>query len=187
MAAYWREAQRRLCQMLVASSHQRLQGRCAMFTRHMFAGWRRAAGGRRHCSEAVSLACCRLFYASQHARLLCHCSGQPTRAASGMERRAVLLQPPRAHRLQVGWLPAALRLLTQACKLQLSWWPLVVAHNSHAPLTACCSGPTSPSAKRVTLRTLRDKYRRGEPISMVTAYDYPSAVHVSPAAPGSSL
>ena len=42
----------------------------------------------------------------------------------------------------------------------------------------CCSGPSSPSPKRVTLRTLRDKYMRGEPISMVTAYDYPSAVHV---------
>ena len=42
-----------------------------------------------------------------------------------------------------------------------------------------CSGPSAPSPKRVTLRTLRDKYRRGEPISMVTAYDYPSAVHVS--------
>lgn len=41
-----------------------------------------------------------------------------------------------------------------------------------------CSGPSSPSPKRVTLRTLRDKYVRGEPISMVTAYDYPSAVHV---------
>lgn len=45
--------------------------------------------------------------------------------------------------------------------------------------TLRCSGPAAPSAKRVTLRTLREKYKRGEPISMVTAYDYPSAVHVS--------
>ena len=45
-------------------------------------------------------------------------------------------------------------------------------------LPPCCSGPSSPSPKRVTLRTLREKYMRGEPISMVTAYDYPSAVHV---------
>lgn len=35
--------------------------------------------------------------------------------------------------------------------------------------------------RRVTLRTLRGQYERGEPISMVTAYDYPSAVHVDEA------
>jgi ketopantoate hydroxymethyltransferase len=40
------------------------------------------------------------------------------------------------------------------------------------------TGPVSPSPKRVTLRTLRQKYESGEGISMVTAYDYPSAVHV---------
>ena len=33
--------------------------------------------------------------------------------------------------------------------------------------------------KRITLKTLRSMYAKGEPISMVTAYDYPSAVHVS--------
>jgi hypothetical protein len=44
------------------------------------------------------------------------------------------------------------------------------------------SGPKSPSPKRVTLKTLRTKYAKGEPISMLTAYDYPSAVHVSHAA-----
>lgn len=31
----------------------------------------------------------------------------------------------------------------------------------------------------MTLRTLRSKYEKGQPITMVTAYDYPSAVHVS--------
>lgn len=31
---------------------------------------------------------------------------------------------------------------------------------------------------RVTLRVLGEKYRKHEPITMVTAYDYPSAVHV---------
>lgn len=41
------------------------------------------------------------------------------------------------------------------------------------------SGPKEPTVKSVTLRTLRAKYERGEPISMATAYDYPSAVHVS--------
>ncbi|KAJ4752477.1 3-methyl-2-oxobutanoate hydroxymethyltransferase [Rhynchospora pubera] len=40
--------------------------------------------------------------------------------------------------------------------------------------------PQSPS-QRVTLANLRQKHARGEPISMVTAYDYPSAVHVDQA------
>eukprot|EP00171_Calliarthron_tuberculosum_P010750 IDg10750t1 len=38
--------------------------------------------------------------------------------------------------------------------------------------------------RRVTLRTLRDKYKRGEPITMVTAYDYASGVHVDTAGGG---
>jgi 3-methyl-2-oxobutanoate hydroxymethyltransferase len=49
---------------------------------------------------------------------------------------------------------------------------------SNLPLDTVYGGPTAPNPKRVTLRTLDAKYRRGEPISMVTAYDYPSAVHV---------
>ncbi|KAI8472039.1 MAG: ketopantoate hydroxymethyltransferase [Monoraphidium minutum] len=43
------------------------------------------------------------------------------------------------------------------------------------------SGPREPAVKSVTLRTLRAKYDKGEPISMATAYDYPSAVHVDQA------
>lgn len=39
------------------------------------------------------------------------------------------------------------------------------------------SGP----ARRVTLRTLRGKYERGKPITMVTAYDYASGAHVDAA------
>lgn len=50
---------------------------------------------------------------------------------------------------------------------------------SNQPETAVYSGPTTPSPKRFTLRQLRAKYRSGTPITMVTAYDYPSAVHVS--------
>ncbi|KAF5826035.1 ketopantoate hydroxymethyltransferase-domain-containing protein, partial [Dunaliella salina] len=49
------------------------------------------------------------------------------------------------------------------------------------PENAVYSGPTSPSPRRVTLRTLRSKYQQGVPISMATAYDYPSAVHVDQA------
>ncbi|EHA8588675.1 3-methyl-2-oxobutanoate hydroxymethyltransferase 2, mitochondrial [Cocos nucifera] len=37
--------------------------------------------------------------------------------------------------------------------------------------------PQSPS-QRVTVNHLRQKHRRGDPITMVTAYDYPSAVHI---------
>uniref|UniRef100_A0A0E0BZ98 3-methyl-2-oxobutanoate hydroxymethyltransferase n=1 Tax=Oryza meridionalis TaxID=40149 RepID=A0A0E0BZ98_9ORYZ len=40
---------------------------------------------------------------------------------------------------------------------------------------------SSAAARHVTLATLRGKHRRGEPISMVTAYDYPSGVHVDAA------
>eukprot|EP00882_Tetradesmus_deserticola_P032530 GHRQ01036972.1.p1 GENE.GHRQ01036972.1~~GHRQ01036972.1.p1 ORF type:complete len:204 (-),score=39.55 GHRQ01036972.1:22-633(-) len=40
------------------------------------------------------------------------------------------------------------------------------------------AGPQPPK-KAVTLRTLRAKYDRKQPICMATAYDYPSAVHVS--------
>lgn len=39
----------------------------------------------------------------------------------------------------------------------------------------------SSAARRVTVTTLRGKHRRGEPITVVTAYDYPSAVHVDSA------
>ncbi|CAD6233561.1 unnamed protein product [Miscanthus lutarioriparius] len=39
----------------------------------------------------------------------------------------------------------------------------------------------SAAARRVTVTTLRGKHRRGEPITDVTAYDYPSAVHVDSA------
>ncbi len=38
--------------------------------------------------------------------------------------------------------------------------------------------PASPTPKKVTVRTLWRKKQRGEPITMLTAYDYPSAVAV---------
>ncbi|KAL8534809.1 hypothetical protein ACS0TY_010734 [Phlomoides rotata] len=37
--------------------------------------------------------------------------------------------------------------------------------------------PQNPN-QRVTLTNLRQKHKKGEPISMVTAYHYPSAVHL---------
>ncbi|PPD87494.1 hypothetical protein GOBAR_DD15548 [Gossypium barbadense] len=40
--------------------------------------------------------------------------------------------------------------------------------------------PQTPN-QRVTLNQLRQKYKKGEPITMVTAYDYPSAVHLDTA------
>ena len=46
------------------------------------------------------------------------------------------------------------------------------------PENTVYGGPTAPLPKRVTLRTIQSKYKKQEPISMVTAYDYPSAVHV---------
>ncbi|XP_028769235.1 3-methyl-2-oxobutanoate hydroxymethyltransferase 1, mitochondrial [Neltuma alba] len=53
---------------------------------------------------------------------------------------------------------------------------------SNVPENTVYSGPTSQSSiKRVTLTYLRQKHRRGEPITMVTAYDYPSAVHLDTA------
>ncbi|GJN05564.1 hypothetical protein PR202_ga23205 [Eleusine coracana subsp. coracana] len=47
--------------------------------------------------------------------------------------------------------------------------------------SAAANGQPQQEARRVTLATLRGKYRRGEPITMVTAYDYSSAVHVDSA------
>ncbi|XP_030473364.1 3-methyl-2-oxobutanoate hydroxymethyltransferase 1, mitochondrial-like [Syzygium oleosum] len=50
---------------------------------------------------------------------------------------------------------------------------------SNVPENAVYGGPKPQSpAKRVTLTHLRQKHRRGEPITVVTAYDYPSAVHL---------
>ena len=51
---------------------------------------------------------------------------------------------------------------------------------SNLPEATVYSGPQDQERiKRITLRTIRQKFLKGEPLSMVTAYDYPSAVHVS--------
>ncbi|KAK3692293.1 3-methyl-2-oxobutanoate hydroxymethyltransferase [Podospora appendiculata] len=50
-------------------------------------------------------------------------------------------------------------------------------HSSHSPMG---TPPTNPR-KKVTIGTLRSMHRRGEPITMITAHDFPSA-HVADAA-----
>ncbi|KAK1412220.1 hypothetical protein QVD17_33280 [Tagetes erecta] len=53
---------------------------------------------------------------------------------------------------------------------------------SNIPENTVYGGPKPQNPdKRVTLTTLRTKHKKGEPITMVTAYDYPSAVHLDTA------
>ncbi|KAL5057608.1 hypothetical protein RYX36_029212 [Vicia faba] len=52
---------------------------------------------------------------------------------------------------------------------------------SNLPENTVYSGPT-PQTQRVTLSQLRQKHKNSQPITMVTAYDYPSAVHLDMAA-----
>ncbi|MBA0645159.1 hypothetical protein Goklo_013288 [Gossypium klotzschianum] len=53
---------------------------------------------------------------------------------------------------------------------------------SNVPENTVYGGPKSQTPnQRVTLNQLRQKYKKGEPITMVTAYDYPSAVHLDTA------
>ncbi|KAL4922435.1 3-methyl-2-oxobutanoate hydroxymethyltransferase PanB [Aspergillus aurantiobrunneus] len=52
-----------------------------------------------------------------------------------------------------------------------------VRHSSHSPLSAASVNPR----KKVTVQTLRNLYKKGEPIAMLSAHDFPSA-HVAEAA-----
>ncbi|XP_058225742.1 3-methyl-2-oxobutanoate hydroxymethyltransferase 1, mitochondrial-like isoform X1 [Rhododendron vialii] len=53
---------------------------------------------------------------------------------------------------------------------------------SNVPENTVYGGPTTQNPnQRVTLTHLKQKHRKGEPITMVTAYDYPSAVHLDTA------
>lgn len=47
-------------------------------------------------------------------------------------------------------------------------------HSSHSPL----GSSSTPSRKKVTLGTLRSMHKKNEPITMITAHDFPSA-HVA--------
>jgi len=53
---------------------------------------------------------------------------------------------------------------------------------SNVPENTVYGGPKLQNPdQRVTLAHLRQKHRNGEPITMVTAYDYPSSVHLDAA------
>lgn len=53
---------------------------------------------------------------------------------------------------------------------------------SNVPENSVYGGPKPQNPnQRVTLTHLRQKYKKGEPITMVTAYDYPSGVHLDQA------
>jgi len=71
--------------------------------------------------------------------------------------------------LLLAWPVARRRLLSNLPDSTVYWGPRPHPQESAA------------AARRVTLATLRGKHRRGEPISMVTAYDYSSAVHLDSA------
>ncbi|PON68028.1 Ketopantoate hydroxymethyltransferase [Parasponia andersonii] len=50
---------------------------------------------------------------------------------------------------------------------------------SNIPENTVYGGPTAQTLnERVTLAHLRQKHKKGQPITVVTAYDYPSAVHL---------
>ncbi|XP_022735270.1 3-methyl-2-oxobutanoate hydroxymethyltransferase 2, mitochondrial-like isoform X2 [Durio zibethinus] len=53
---------------------------------------------------------------------------------------------------------------------------------SNLPENTVYGGPKPQTTdQRVTLNQLKQKYRKGEPITVVTAYDYPSGVHLDTA------
>ncbi|XWS76962.1 hypothetical protein CRYUN_Cryun01aG0223200 [Craigia yunnanensis] len=53
---------------------------------------------------------------------------------------------------------------------------------SHVPENTVYGGPKpQTSDQRFILNQLKQKYKKGEPITVVTAYDYPSAVHLDTA------
>ncbi|KAK9074269.1 hypothetical protein SSX86_006866 [Deinandra increscens subsp. villosa] len=60
--------------------------------------------------------------------------------------------------------------------------PNYLRRMSNMPEDTVYGGPKPQNPdERVTLTTLRKKHRKGEAITMVTAYDYPSAVHLDTA------
>lgn len=64
--------------------------------------------------------------------------------------------------------------LTAAASLCISRSQCQTRQSSHSPLGI----PTAPQRKKVTINTLRDLHQKDEPITMITAHDFPSA-HVA--------
>uniref|UniRef100_A0A0D9UYH8 3-methyl-2-oxobutanoate hydroxymethyltransferase n=1 Tax=Leersia perrieri TaxID=77586 RepID=A0A0D9UYH8_9ORYZ len=110
------------------------------------------------------------------------------------------LLTPRVHLNNSGFFPPSSIISPSSLSRQLRCTP--PPHHSRVSRRATSNGAPAPSPappepaavygggganqqaaapRRVTLATLRGKHRRGEPISMVTAYDYPSGVHVDAA------
>ncbi|CAJ2661191.1 unnamed protein product [Trifolium pratense] len=73
-----------------------------------------------------------------------------------------------------------LRSILRTTTLHHSFLQKHIRPMSNLPENTVYSGPTSQN-KRVTLSQLRQKYRNSVPITVVTAYDYPSAVHLDTA------
>ena len=189
MAAYWRDAQRRLAGLVLSGAAHRAGQRggtcgrpvsgapaaphppptvvCAV--RSISETLPAACGARWHSNvpEAAVYRCALAPPAAPQLCILhccCLCSACQAVANAAMELSSTTTCACAAAHPAGCTLCPALSPPLQPCRLNRCLPP--------------CSGPSSPSPKRVTLRTLRDKYVRGEPISMVTAYDYPSAVHV---------
>lgn len=59
--------------------------------------------------------------------------------------------------------------------------PALLRRFSSKPESSIYGGPKVAGPQRETLRSLRKKYLEGKKLTMVTAYDYPSAVHVDQA------
>ncbi|KAL5974933.1 3-methyl-2-oxobutanoate hydroxymethyltransferase 1, mitochondrial [Asimina triloba] len=69
-------------------------------------------------------------------------------------------------------------------KRSISGWSLCgrIMMMSNVPENTVYGGPKPQTPnQRVTLKHLQQKHAKGEPITMVTAYDYPSAVHLDQA------
>ncbi|CRG84487.1 3-methyl-2-oxobutanoatehydroxymethyltransferase [Talaromyces islandicus] len=91
----------------------------------------------------------------------------------------------------VGALTTSLRMLNRPCTTKLAgelslmrpcWAPLATAttpgsisqvrYSAHAPMD---TSPRAAARKPVTITSLRSMYKKGEPIAMLTAHDFPSA------------
>ncbi|XP_077223664.1 3-methyl-2-oxobutanoate hydroxymethyltransferase 1, mitochondrial-like [Tasmannia lanceolata] len=79
-------------------------------------------------------------------------------------------------------LPRVATTATVGSSLLFHWWMRDRRWMSNVPENTVYGGPKPQNHnQRVTLNHLKNKHRKGEPITMVTTYDYPSAVHLDEA------